>query len=95
MQRLVRHRIDLHVARQGVDGRAVDVDLEAVIEEALAVHLALDRLRLDRDHHGGLLVAVDHGGNQSIATAGTGAPFAGPVPLLRDDLCRLCHFNFS
>ena len=95
MQRLVGHRVELHVARQGVDGRAVDVDLDAVIEETLPVHLALDRLRLDRDHHRGLLVAVDHGGNQSIATAGTGAPFAGPVPHLRDDFGRLCHFNFS
>ena len=95
MQSLVRHRIDLHVARQDVVVRALDVDLELVVEEPLLVQLALDRFRLDRDHDGGLLVAVDHGGNQSFATAGTGAPFAGPVPLLRDDLCRLCHFNFS
>ena len=95
MQRLVRHRIDLHVARQDIVALAVDVDRQSVIEETLAVHDALDRLGLDRDHHRGLLVAVDHGGNESIATAGTGAPFAGPVPLLRDDLCRLCHFNFS
>ena len=86
MQRLVRHRIDLNVARQHVDGRAVDLDLEGVVEVALSVHDALDRLRFDRDHHRGLLVTVDHGGNQSFATAGTGAPFAGPVPLPRDDL---------
>ncbi len=95
MQGLVGHRIDLDVARQDIEALAVDLDLEPVIEEALAVHLALDRFRLDRDHHRGLLVAVYHGGDQSIATAGTGAPFAGPVPLLRDDLRRLCHFNFS
>jgi len=93
MQRLVRHRIDLHVARQDVEVRAIDGDLHAVIEVAFLVNLAFDRLRFDGDHHGRLLVAVDHGGNQSFATAGTGAPFAGPVPHLRDDFGRLCHFN--
>ena len=89
MEGFVRHRIDLHVARQDIVGRALDVDLEQVVEVAFRVQLALDRFRLDRDHDGGLLVAVDHGGNQSIATAGTGAPFAGPIPLLRDDFGRL------
>ena len=95
MQGPVGHRVELHVARQHLVVRALDVDLKLVIEEALLVDVALDRFRLDRDQHGRLLVAVDDGGNQAIATAGTGAPFAGPVPLLRDDLCRLCHFNFS
>ena len=95
MQRLVRHRIDLHVARQHVVLRAFHVDLQAVVEEALPVHVALDRLGLDRDCQRGLLVAVDHGRNESLATAETGAPFTGPFPLLRDDCGRLCHFNFS
>ena len=89
MERLVRHRVDLHVARQDLVARALDVDLKPVVEVTFLVQFALDRFRLDRDHDRGLLVAVDHGGNQSLATAGTGAPFAGPIPLLRDDFGRL------
>ena len=82
--RPVGHRIDLDVARRDGVARALDVDLHPVIEEAFPCAAALDRFRLDRDHHRILFIAVDDGGNQSIATAGTGAP-CRPGPHLRDD----------
>ena len=71
--------------------RALDFDRDPVGEEAFLVQITLERLGFDRDQERGLLVAVDHGRNQSVATAGPGAPFAGPVPLLRGDVVSLGH----
>ena len=80
VQREVLHRIELVVARDDAVLLAVDVEGDDVGEEAAGIDaLHAHPCTRSRSATGGLLVAVDDGGDEPLTTQCTSGPLAHPV----------------
>ena len=95
MQRDVRHRMQLDVARQHAFGLAVDLDVIQTGEKTAAHVFACHVAHVQRQHDGVFFVAVNHGGNLAFATHGTGGPLAGPFPHCGRKRFYFSHCSFS
>jgi hypothetical protein len=78
MDRVVAHRVDLEVARDGAVLLAVDLDVADAGEEAARIDAVLELIEVERDRERGLVVAVDHARHTAFTTHGPGGPLACP-----------------
>ena len=78
MDRIVAHRVDLEVARNGAVLLAVDLDVADADEEAARMDAVLELVEIERDRDRGLVVAVDHARHAAFTTHGPGGPLACP-----------------
>ena len=76
MQREVTHRIEVEVARNHAVLLALEVDVVNRGQEAAGQDALAQFLVVDRNGHGGLVVAVDHSGHSPGATLCPGGPLA-------------------
>jgi hypothetical protein len=76
MQREVTHRIEVEVARNHAVLLALEIDVVNRGQEAAGQDALAQFLVVDRNGHGGLVVAIDHSGNSPGATLCPGGPLA-------------------
>ncbi len=92
MQRRVGYRVVLHLARQRAVRRAVDADLDNVVEEPGPRQNAGQLARLEADRHRLLVVAVDDCGDAPGAPRRARRALAGPRSRLGAEADHFGHF---
>src|SRR3546814_10418247 len=79
MERPFGDDIERHVLGQRALRLAVDVDHDDRVHEEAGHQELGQRLFLDMDRGGILIVAIDHGGHAAITTKRTGGSLANPI----------------
>src|SRR3546814_5629210 len=82
MERPFGDDIERHVLGQRALRLAVDVDHDDRVHEEAGHQELGQRLFLDMDRGGILIVAIDHGGHAAITTKRTGGSLANPITRL-------------
>ncbi|MCY1173838.1 hypothetical protein D9M73_140160 [compost metagenome] len=91
MDRTLGDGVERHVLRQGANLLAIDFDHHDRIHEVTRHQEAHQRLFLDVDRLGILLVAVDYGGDAAFATKQTGGSLANLFARLGCELQLVAH----
>ena len=70
----VAHRLELHVARDGADGLALDLEVDERREETAGLDMGENVAVGERNQLGFLLVAIDDTGNEAVRRTAREAP---------------------
>jgi hypothetical protein len=74
----IAHWLELHVARNGADGLAVDFKVDEARKEAAGLDMGFDVAVFEGEELRLLLVAIDDTGNEAFAANCAGGPLACP-----------------
>ena len=91
----VAHRFELYVTRNDAFLLAADLDIEHVAHEGAGLVKRVDLLVAHMDELGGLLLAIDNGGDAALAAERTDSPLAAFFACLGCERMCLGHSKFS